>query len=369
MILTMYLIPFSLFAFPSKYKVAASGDGESVSLIVVKCRAYSNLSSYPVLSFCLKGAHGFREDVWSMSRRSRSWVISRHRVLLHILVSQVIVVLIHRWNAKDPLKILDGLGTIIVGCGMVSSVPRKDELGTPTQVWALSVILFSTVTPKPPLKSAVSSHAPYHLRLTSDSFGYNTSPMFGGIKYLGLVLCLMGGSASSGALTWVTNNVGGKYQLAAAIALPLAVAEVAAVVAVNLPESRRAPVYIRTLESICIGVGMATVLITAFTYKRTNAARDHEEGSQATKGGEGELKEGGAKPIGDRALSSSFMETRVLLNGSHAETRSARPLVRVIPGVAWSCFVFHRKLVSLFDPIGAQNPIGIAIQVTKLVYP
>ncbi|KAF9233951.1 hypothetical protein BU15DRAFT_66116 [Melanogaster broomeanus] len=51
----------------------------------------------------------------------------------------------------------------------------------------------------------------------------------------------------------------------------------------------------------------------AFTYKRINAARDREEFLRLRRGEKGQLKEGEANIPGDRALSFSFMETRLLL--------------------------------------------------------
>ncbi|KAF9240173.1 MFS general substrate transporter [Melanogaster broomeanus] len=139
-------------------------------------------------------------------------------------------------------------------------------------------------------------------------FIINISDAPSGVKYFGLFLCLMG-SSPSGVIAWlVVNNLPGKYKRATGIAIVLTVANIGGAIASNIFRSQDAPRYILglALEIAFIGMGLIVILITAFTYKRINSARDREELVQQQKGEKDAPMKGGAKPIGDRALSFRY---------------------------------------------------------------
>ncbi|KAF9243452.1 MFS general substrate transporter, partial [Melanogaster broomeanus] len=229
------------------------------------------------------------------------------------------------------------------------AVPQIIAAFTDWQVWALSVVQFSVAAPAfglayflpfgystsisqlltiPPylLASTLSAtqvtfaHFSDKARLRSPfifagqsialvGFIINISDAPSGVKYFGLFLCLMGSSTTSGVVTWLANNLGGKYKRATGIAIVIMVANIGGAIASNIFRSQDAPRYILGLgfEIAFISMGLTVIVITAFTYKHINSARDRAELLQPQKGEKGEPKErGGAKPIGDRALSFRY---------------------------------------------------------------
>ncbi|KAF9233956.1 MFS general substrate transporter [Melanogaster broomeanus] len=222
---------------------------------------------------------------------------------------------------------------------------------TDWQVWALSVVYFSIAAPGyalvyflptiindfgyspsitqlltiPPYLLAVVgllmfAHFSDKLHLRSPfifagqsislvGFIINISDAPSSVKYFGLCLCLVGSSAGIGVVSWLANNLRGKCKRSAGMALQVTSGGVGGAIASNIFRSRDAPRYIFGigLEIIFIGTGLVAILVTAVTYRRINAARDHEELLQQQGGEKGEIKEGGGgKRIGDRALSFRY---------------------------------------------------------------
>ncbi|KAF9230764.1 major facilitator superfamily domain-containing protein [Melanogaster broomeanus] len=177
------------------------------------------------------------------------------------------------------------------------AVPQIIAALTDWQVWALSVVQFSIAAPVyglayflpfgyststsqlltvPPYLLAAGTHVTFahfsdKIRLRSPfilaghsialvGFIINISDAPSNVKYFGLFLCLMGGS-SSGVITWLANNLRGKYKRATGIAIVIMVANVGGAIASNISGVKMRPVTV----------------ITAFTYKHINSARDREE--------------------------------------------------------------------------------------------
>ncbi|KAF9233964.1 major facilitator superfamily domain-containing protein [Melanogaster broomeanus] len=158
---------------------------------------------------------------------------------------------------------------------------------TDWQVWALSVVLFSISSPASALSyflPTILSHFGYSTAVTQVltiplyllstaillALGYysdkaqlrspfifagqfmtlvgfiiyisNTPPF--GVKYFGLVLCLMGNSSGSGAICWLANNLGGRYKRATGMALQFTVSNVGGAIASIIFRSQDAPRYI-----------------------------------------------------------------------------------------------------------------------------
>ncbi|KAF9233959.1 major facilitator superfamily domain-containing protein [Melanogaster broomeanus] len=123
-------------------------------------------------------------------------------------------------------------------------------------------------------------------------FIINISDAPSGVKYFGLCLCLVGSAAGTGAVSWLANNLRGKYKRPAGMALQMTSGSVGGAIASNIFRSQDAPRYIYGigLEIIFIGTGLAAILVTAVAYKRINAARDREELLQQQRGQKGDLR-------------------------------------------------------------------------------
>ncbi|KAF8836664.1 MFS general substrate transporter [Paxillus ammoniavirescens] len=131
----------------------------------------------------------------------------------------------------------------------------------------------------------------------------NISNASSGVKYFGLYLCLIGSSGGSGAVTWLANNLGGKYKRATGMAVQITVGNMGGAFASNIYRSQDAPRYLlgHGLEIMFIGIGLVAVQITVLVYKRINSQRDHEELVRREKGQD--VDDVGR---GDRALSFRY---------------------------------------------------------------
>ncbi|KIK93184.1 hypothetical protein PAXRUDRAFT_829217 [Paxillus rubicundulus Ve08.2h10] len=107
----------------------------------------------------------------------------------------------------------------------------------------------------------------------------NISNASSGVKYFGLYLCLIGSSGGSGAVTWLANNLGGKYKRATGMAIQITVGNMGGAFASNIYRSQDAPRYLlgHGLEIMFICMGLMAVQVTVLIYKYINSWRDHEE--------------------------------------------------------------------------------------------
>ncbi|KAF9218562.1 MFS general substrate transporter [Gyrodon lividus] len=138
-------------------------------------------------------------------------------------------------------------------------------------------------------------------------YGINISDAPSNVKYFGLCLCLIGSSGNPGTVTWLANNLGGKYKRGAGIALQLAVASLAGVIASMIFRIQDRPRYLLAngLEIVFLCMGLVTVSITVLAYKHINAQRDREELLNQQQGVRTDHKDGD-KPMGDRAPSFRY---------------------------------------------------------------
>ncbi|KAF9234654.1 MFS general substrate transporter [Melanogaster broomeanus] len=144
----------------------------------------------------------------------------------------------------------------------------------------------------------------------------NISDAPSGVKYFGTYLCVIGTYTSiPGSVSWLVvfrfsrilvlaNNLGGRYKRAVGMALQIAVGNLGGAVACIIFRTQDEPRYLlgHGLEIMFISIGVVTVLITVFTYKRINARRDREELLDQQQAAEPK-KAGGTEHLGDRALS------------------------------------------------------------------
>ncbi|KAF9220053.1 MFS general substrate transporter [Gyrodon lividus] len=132
----------------------------------------------------------------------------------------------------------------------------------------------------------------------------NTSP---GVKYFGLYLCVLAATGGPGAISWLANNLGGKYKRATGIALQIGMSNLGGAVASNIFRAQDQPRYLLGfgLEIMFISMGLVAVPITVLVYKRINYRRDRDE-LLRQQGQKADSKEGGVKPMGDRAPSFRY---------------------------------------------------------------
>ncbi|KIJ14037.1 hypothetical protein PAXINDRAFT_13153 [Paxillus involutus ATCC 200175] len=101
-----------------------------------------------------------------------------------------------------------------------------------------------------------------------------------GVKYFGTHLCIMGSfSSGPGAVSWLANNLRGKYKRAVGMALQISVGNLGGVIGSNILRTQDAPRYLlgHGLAIMFISIGLTTISIVVLVYKRLNARLDHDE--------------------------------------------------------------------------------------------
>ncbi|KIJ14065.1 hypothetical protein PAXINDRAFT_13182 [Paxillus involutus ATCC 200175] len=126
-------------------------------------------------------------------------------------------------------------------------------------------------------------------------FGYiiNISGAPSGVKYFGTYLCVIGSySSSPGSISWLANNLQGKYKRAVGIALQLGLANLGGAAACNIFRSQDAPRYLlgHGLEIMFISIGLIAIPIIVLTYRRMNDQLDREELLEKQQGQDAESK-------------------------------------------------------------------------------
>ncbi|KIJ14063.1 hypothetical protein PAXINDRAFT_100394 [Paxillus involutus ATCC 200175] len=211
-----------------------------------------------------------------------------------------------------------------------------DRVSTSTQVWALATVQVSIAVPLfgityflptiindfgysvpmsqlltvPPY--ALASEWTISLGLLIALLGYiiNISDAPSGVKYFGTYLCVIGSfSSNPGSISWLANNLQGKYKRAVGIGLQLGVANLGGAAACNIFRSQDAPRYLlgHGLEIMFISIGLIAIPIIVLTYRRMNAQLDREELLEEQQGQDAESKEEGLPSTSSR--SSGFRYT------------------------------------------------------------
>ncbi|KIK90536.1 hypothetical protein PAXRUDRAFT_831621 [Paxillus rubicundulus Ve08.2h10] len=129
----------------------------------------------------------------------------------------------------------------------------------------------------------------------------NISDVPSGVKYFGTYLCVIGSySSSPGSISWLANNLQGKYKRAVGIALQISAANLGGAAACNIFRSQDAPRYLlgHGLEIMFITIGLIAIPIIVLTYKRLNGQMDREELLEQQQGYDAESKgDGGASSM------------------------------------------------------------------------
>ncbi|KAH7882599.1 MFS general substrate transporter [Phlebopus sp. FC_14] len=143
------------------------------------------------------------------------------------------------------------------------------------------------------------------IALTGYAINITAAPS--GAKYFGMYLCVIGGISSTGNVSWLANNLGGRYKRAVGMALQITMGNFGGAIACNIFRTQDQPRYILgfAVEIVFLSIGLIAVPIIAFTYGRINARRDaaslqmNEEKRGVVWGGKRQL-------IGDRAQSFRY---------------------------------------------------------------
>ncbi|KAF8427637.1 hypothetical protein L210DRAFT_3652589 [Boletus edulis BED1] len=96
------------------------------------------------------------------------------------------------------------------------------------------------------------------------------------IKYFGTFLCVIGSySAFPGSISWLANNLGGRYKRAVGLAIQIGVGNMGGAIASGIYRTRDEPRYLlgHGLEIMFLGIGIVTLPFTVLA-QRTNAKRD-----------------------------------------------------------------------------------------------
>ncbi|KIJ12921.1 Anion:Cation symporter family protein [Paxillus involutus ATCC 200175] len=122
-----------------------------------------------------------------------------------------------------------------------------------------------------------------------------------GVKYFGTYLCVIGSYSSiTGSVSWLANNLQGKYKRAVGMALQLGAANLGGMAACNIYRSQDEPRYLlgHGLEIMFISIGLIAIPIIVLAYKRMNAQMDREEMLEKQQGhGTESEEEGGASSM------------------------------------------------------------------------
>ncbi|KAF8840164.1 MFS general substrate transporter [Paxillus ammoniavirescens] len=140
---------------------------------------------------------------------------------------------------------------------------------------------------------------------TTALVGYiiNISDASSGAKYFGTYLCVIGSyTIVPGSISWLANNLQGKYKRAVGIALQISVGNLGGMIGSNIFRTQDEPRYLlgHGLEIMFISVGLMAIPIIVLTYNHLNTRMDREELAEKGQGRD-------AEPKDERgALSTSF---------------------------------------------------------------
>ncbi|KIJ14025.1 hypothetical protein PAXINDRAFT_13146 [Paxillus involutus ATCC 200175] len=111
----------------------------------------------------------------------------------------------------------------------------------------------------------------------------NISDAPAGVKFFGTYLCIISSYAGGpGPVSWLANNLQGKYKRAVGLALQIGVGCMGGLVGSNIFRDQDEPRYLlgHGLAIMFITMGLIAIPIIVLTYKRLNARLDREERQQ-----------------------------------------------------------------------------------------
>ncbi|KAH7882598.1 MFS general substrate transporter [Phlebopus sp. FC_14] len=165
------------------------------------------------------------------------------------------------------------LPTIINNFGYSTSITQL--LTIPPYVLATIVLLvFAHYSDKCGMRSPFIFASQF---IALAGYAINISNASSGVKYFGIYLCVIGSyAASPGCVSWMANNLGGKYKRAIGVALEVTMGNVGGAIACNIFRTQDEPRYIPGfgVEMALLCLGLVINPIIALTYKRINARRD-----------------------------------------------------------------------------------------------
>ncbi|KAH7890814.1 major facilitator superfamily domain-containing protein [Phlebopus sp. FC_14] len=107
----------------------------------------------------------------------------------------------------------------------------------------------------------------------------NISNTSSGVKYFGTYLCVVGSySAPPGSMSWLANNLQGKYKRAVGLALQMTMGNFGGAIACNIFRTQDEP---HALEIMFLSMGLIGIPITALCYRWVNIQKNGKKSKRA----------------------------------------------------------------------------------------
>ncbi|EPS96925.1 hypothetical protein FOMPIDRAFT_1032200 [Fomitopsis schrenkii] len=108
-------------------------------------------------------------------------------------------------------------------------------------------------------------------------FSINISDANAGVKYFGTFLCVTGSYATlPGSIAWLGNNLAGQYKRGLGMAFQIGIGNLSSVIVSNIYLQKDVPRYVigHAVELMFLGMGLLTLPILVFLYRRENAKHE-----------------------------------------------------------------------------------------------
>ncbi|KAG0692234.1 MFS general substrate transporter [Suillus ampliporus] len=141
------------------------------------------------------------------------------------------------------------------------------------------------------------------------SLNISTAP--DGVKYFGTFFMVIGSYAAvPGVISWLGNNLSGQYKRGIGMALQIGIGNFSGAISAVIYRSQDSPRFIlgrkshfklHALELMFVGIGLISLPIVVFLYKRINARRDAAERLVMERGEKVQYSDEELRELGDRA--------------------------------------------------------------------
>ncbi|KAG0692281.1 MFS general substrate transporter [Suillus ampliporus] len=134
------------------------------------------------------------------------------------------------------------------------------------------------------------------------SLNISTAP--NGVKYFGTFFIVIGSYAAvPGVISWLGNNLSGQYKRGVGMALQIGIGNFSGAISAVIYRSQDSPRFIlgHALELMFVGIGLISLPIVVFLYKRINARRDAAERLVMERGEKVQYSHEELRELGDRA--------------------------------------------------------------------
>ncbi|KAJ7105400.1 MFS general substrate transporter [Mycena crocata] len=135
-------------------------------------------------------------------------------------------------------------------------------------------------------------------------FSINISNAPSGVKYFGTFFCVTGAYAAvPGIIAWLGNNLSGQYKRGVGMAFQIGIGHFGGAFASNMYRTQDKPRFLvgHGCELMFVGIGLISVVATAFFSRRVNRRRDDEARVALERGGTKLYADKALREMGDRA--------------------------------------------------------------------